>query len=169
MGSAPHVDVSSGQDLPARGSNSMQLAGAAAVVAGEAVIGQVVVAGPLGHVDVPGDAQLASPSSVPAAMLIVSRPGASQNKLEPHSPQNPRRAWAASLPAAHLVATAPQRDRPRLVDDGEILATSRRERGDVAVPAPALFAVADQDVPQRSAHLVADRSTKASPGRHRRS
>ena len=31
-------------------------------------------------------------SSVPAAMLIVSRSGASQNRLDPHSPQKPRRA-----------------------------------------------------------------------------
>ena len=73
----------------------MQLAGTAAVVAGEAVIGQVVVTGPLGHVDVPGDAQLGV--TVERARRDADRlaPGASQNKLEPHSPQNPRRAWAS--------------------------------------------------------------------------
>jgi hypothetical protein len=31
-------------------------------------------------------------SSVPAAMLIVSASGADQNRLDPHSPQKPRRA-----------------------------------------------------------------------------
>ena len=31
-------------------------------------------------------------SSEPAVMLIVARSGASQNRLEPHSPQKPRRA-----------------------------------------------------------------------------
>jgi hypothetical protein len=28
-------------------------------------------------------------------MLIVSRSGASQKRLDPHSPQKPRRAWAS--------------------------------------------------------------------------
>ena len=137
----------------------MQLAGTAAVVAGEAVIGQVVVTGPLGHVDVPGDAQLG---------VTVERARRDADRLAPRRVPEQARAALATEPAPRVGIAGGAVDPPHRapVVDGEIVATSRRERGDVAVPPPALFAVADQDVLQRPAHLVADRSAKASPGRH---
>ena len=52
------------------------------------------------------------PPRVPAAMLIVSSPGASQNRLEPHSPQKPRRA-PASLRGLWIQRRPPDSSGPR--------------------------------------------------------
>src|ERR1019366_7485697 len=79
---------STGAEQARRGA-SEKLCFAATVITRQPVAGNLVVVAGLGHEPVAGHTQPVAPSNVPAAMLIVSRPGGSQNRLEPHSPQSP--------------------------------------------------------------------------------
>src|SRR5262249_20558304 len=101
--------------------------------------------------------------------VAVERARRDADRLAPRRVPEQARAALAAEPPARVGVTRCALDPPHraVVVNGEILAPSRRERGHVPMPPAALLAVADQDVAQRPAHLIADRSTKASPRRHR--
>jgi hypothetical protein len=61
-------------------------------VAREAVLWELVVVACLRDIDVPSRCSRDGSSRLPAATLTVSFAGASQNRLDPHSAQKPRRA-----------------------------------------------------------------------------
>jgi hypothetical protein len=98
-------------------------------------------------------------SSVPAAIPVRSASAACQKRLEPHSP-----AERASGMAIALRARDPAQ---RLAADDEVVVHRRGERADVAAPAPALDAVAEDDVAEQSSHLVRHRAAQAAAGRAR--
>ena len=89
-------------------------------------------------------------------MLIVPRPGAVQNRLEPQRPQNPRSGTAGD----------PEPPEGLLPGEAQALPDGARHRRRTAVPALTVEAVTDHDRPQGAIDGVRHGAAEASSGPH---
>src|SRR5438270_10313023 len=84
-------------------------------------------------------------------------------------PEEARAAFAAeATPRAGIAAGALDPPQAALLGQYEIVTPRRGAGRDMAVPAPALLAMANEDIAQGPAHLVGDRATQAAPRRQLR-
>ena len=132
----------------------------AQLVPRESIRGQLVVVAGLGHVPMGGHAEIRG---------AVQGSGRDADRRPARRvPEQARAALGAEAAAgAGLAVGALDPAQAAVLHEHEVLAARGRARREVSVPAPALDAVADQHVAERSGDLVPNRAAQASSRCHR--